>query len=527
MFISHNAPPFKKDRSSEDLLGIRPEADNLIDSFPNDIVLQESLLVSINLHVLRRLCASEFEKGVSYSFQQSFDRVNRMSEFLQNIGYVSNLFFQTACSAIQVFLGTHLFTVRWPENLSKLATFASFFNSELHSIDLEVRDQFHSQDLVPFTSIIHNIKLSSELSHSNDFFDPQSPLFLPNLRQLSLGRQDLSPSNLSFDDVTAKFILESPTIEALDILLCFSTQAHLLTKIFSSSKCRLRKLIFNPSMSQGFDDHLLAPMFAALADCNSIQEVRVTRCHSFEVLAPLFSSSSIKRLCVSGARREISSIFDPLKYNSSLQELVMCYPAFNPNDIADVLKHNTVLKRLELALTDLSISPIFKSLESNSSLKELIVRDYCNRKTFESEEFEALCKMMRINKSLLILNFPGHLMTSTLFQLFVQSFKNNHVIKKVILPDTCSFKSLSSFVSDCETLCTDHLPSSIDFDPHFIDVQKGLFRFAPSSDGHCYIRISADEVSSLQSFVDRFSIKELTIKNCFFLKNQSMNWDIY
>ncbi|KAL0240133.1 hypothetical protein GEMRC1_010240 [Eukaryota sp. GEM-RC1] len=121
---------------------------------PNFIVLQESLLVSINVHVLRRVCAPESVNRDPYSYirQRPIYRVNRMSEFIHNIGYVSKSFFQTACVAVQVFLATHVFKVRRSDNVPKLANVASFFNSELRSIHLEVWEQFHPPDLVPFTS---------------------------------------------------------------------------------------------------------------------------------------------------------------------------------------------------------------------------------------------------------------------------------------------------------------------------------------------------------------------------------------
>ncbi|KAL0239590.1 hypothetical protein GEMRC1_009698 [Eukaryota sp. GEM-RC1] len=516
--MSPYGSPCKKYRSFEDpsttlLNDQRPEADSPVDPSPNAIVLQESLLVSINLHVLRRVCASEFEKGVSYSFQQSFHRVNRMSEFIQNIGYVSNLFFKTACFAVQVFLATHLFKVRRPENVPKLANIASFFNSELHSIDLEVWEQFPSTNLVPFTPIIHNICLACPFPHSNDFFDPQSPLFLPNISQLSLGRMCLGTPNITFDDVTAQFILESLTIEALDVLLSTPTQAELLTKIFSSAKCRLRKLLVDSSEVPELDNQCFISMIVSLANCKSMQEVNLSCTFmTFDIFAPLFSSSSIRKLILP-FKEDKFCVLKSLEQNSALQELKL-RGFFDATEICNVLKHSTVLKRLEMTLTELSFSPIFKSLESNFSLKELIVcANFSGRDSLENEEVEALCELLQQNNSLIIIYFGGHetsLMNSTQFSLFVDALKNNPIIRKVSLP--CSSPSLSSFVSNCETVCVKQLPFSVDFDPHFIDYIKKVFCFSPKSSS----RITTLEVSSLQSFVERFSIKELTLKNCIF-----------
>ncbi|KAL0240006.1 hypothetical protein GEMRC1_010114 [Eukaryota sp. GEM-RC1] len=115
------------------------------------------------------------------------------------------------------------------------------------------------------------------------------------------------------------------------------------------------------------------------------------------------------------------------------------------------------------------------------------------------------------------LNIDGSLLDSTQFELFAGALNNNSIIQKVILPD--SSKSLSSFVSDCETVCTKQLPFSVDFDPYFIDVNTKVFCFSPEYSS----RITTVEVSSLQSFVNRFNIKELTLKNCIFLKNQPLH----
>ncbi|KAL0239765.1 hypothetical protein GEMRC1_009873 [Eukaryota sp. GEM-RC1] len=98
------------------------------------------------------------------------------------------------------------------------------------------------------------------------------------------------------------------------------------------------------------------------------------------------------------------------------------------------------------------------------------------------------------------------------FTLIVEALKEHQVIKKVIMP--YSFKSLSSFISDCETVCTEQFPISIDFGHHFTDVKKGVFCFSPKLlYSHKIIIV---EISSLQSFADRFAIHQLTLKNCRF-----------
>ncbi|KAL0240002.1 hypothetical protein GEMRC1_010110 [Eukaryota sp. GEM-RC1] len=221
-------------------------------------------------------------------------------------------------------------------------------------------------------------------------------------------------------------------------------------------------------------------MISALANCNSLQEVNLTHMLSSftEVLAPLFSSSSIENLVIPSGKI-FPSVFAPLKCNLSLQELNMVHVQFDANDIADVLKHNTVLKRFEITHTGSVFTPIFKSVESNSSLKDLLLHGYPGYMgTFEDKEYGALCKMLRKNKSLLILNFPGSLMIFSEFTLIVEALKEHQVIKKVIMP--YSFKSLSSFISDCETVCTEQFPISIDFGHHFTDVKKAFSVFLQS-----------------------------------------------
>ncbi|KAL0239919.1 hypothetical protein GEMRC1_010027 [Eukaryota sp. GEM-RC1] len=350
-----------------------------------------------------------------------------------------------------------------------------------------------------------------------------------------------SDTNLTFNEVTAQFILESLTIEALDVYLSTPTQADLLTKIVSSSKCRLRKLTIESIFDMKYEDSFFL-MIVALANCNSIRVVAFNNSYQWEILAPIFSSSFINQLYVYGidcrskdSIDSLSSLF-PLRYNSSLQELFIHVVLTNPDDIADILRHNTTLKRLKINRDEdlCTFTSVFNSLTSNSSLKELILfnRGPCDV-SFEGQELEALCKMLRKNKSLLVLNLPNDPMNSTEFELFVEALKENQVIETVIFSRV--FKSLSSFVSDCEAVWAQQLTLSIDFDPHYIDVQNGVFIFdgccgstrGDSEDGsscvlsYHYLQIAPKEVSSLQSFVNRFSIKELTLKNCIFTQEST------
>ncbi|KAL0242831.1 hypothetical protein GEMRC1_005394 [Eukaryota sp. GEM-RC1] len=53
---------------------------------------------------------------------------------------------------------------------------------------------------------------------------------------------------------------------------------------------------------------------------------------------------------------------------------------------------------------------------------------------------------------------------------------------------------------------------SVDVSPHIIDVENGVFNFSPETT----TQVSTEEFSSLQCFLQCFSIKDLTLKRCSF-----------
>ncbi|KAL0239956.1 hypothetical protein GEMRC1_010064 [Eukaryota sp. GEM-RC1] len=89
--------------------------------------------------------------------------------------------------------------------------------------------------------------------------------------------------------------------------------------------------------------------------------------------------------------------------------------------------------------------------------------------------------------------------------------KSNLPIKRVECLGLRS-PSLEGLVSLFEIISTYKSMVNVDISPHITDVENGLFSYCPESSSP----IATAEVSSLQSFLECFNIRELVLKNCNF-----------
>ncbi|KAL0239417.1 hypothetical protein GEMRC1_009525 [Eukaryota sp. GEM-RC1] len=114
--------------------------------------------------------------------------------------------------------------------------------------------------------------------------------------------------------------------------------------------------------------------------------------------------------------------------------------------------------------------------------------------------------MIEKNTSLLVLSLDGSLFSFADFPNILEAVEINTQIKKVSFPNL--IVDLTSLMTVYETLDYLQLRSIVDVSPHFLDVEDGIFCFSPYS----FTQVFVAEVSSIQSFLERFSIKELTLQ---------------
>ncbi|KAL0239600.1 hypothetical protein GEMRC1_009708 [Eukaryota sp. GEM-RC1] len=143
-----------------------------IDSASNRLHFQQSLLILIHLHFLRRFLT----RGESHRLKKD------LFTFFAKVGYVSHHFFESALLAIKVFLQTNTFHVE-PEDLPQLCSFASFFGAEIQSVFVHINGIFKAEEFLCFSHVISGLEF--KLRNHNDLeFLNKSSLFFPRLKEL-------------------------------------------------------------------------------------------------------------------------------------------------------------------------------------------------------------------------------------------------------------------------------------------------------------------------------------------------------
>ncbi|KAL0240858.1 hypothetical protein GEMRC1_006094 [Eukaryota sp. GEM-RC1] len=219
-------------------------------------------------------------------------------------------------------------------------------------------------------------------------------------------------------------------------------------------------------------------------------------------------------------------------------------------------------------------SPVFKSLESNSSLVELTVDP---KEPLDDVEVQSLVEMLQANTTLVDFNLAGSGLNMLHFKKIVKMLEHNTALRQVHFPSlnlSClifilkcySTKnpkfyidfaphfidlthgfiyyynkvessdlaillealqsnvpinrieclgvfnlSLSGLLAAFEILAFNKTVIDIDCSPHVIDIDNGLFCYSP-----LWYVVSVDELSTLSTFIETHSIKQLVLKHCHF-----------
>ncbi|KAL0239467.1 hypothetical protein GEMRC1_009575 [Eukaryota sp. GEM-RC1] len=169
---------------------------------------QQSLLILINVHLLRSLCKSALELNRYYR-SSLLNLKNTLVTFFKKVGYVSHHFFESALFASKVFFQTNTFQVI-PEELPQLCSFASFFGADIQSVFLHVKGNFNVEEHLPYSNVISGLELGLQCHNDLEFLN-KSSLFFPRLKQLHVNV--LSPFAMIF----AELLKENATVTSVDL----------------------------------------------------------------------------------------------------------------------------------------------------------------------------------------------------------------------------------------------------------------------------------------------------------------------
>ncbi|KAL0251957.1 hypothetical protein GEMRC1_001169 [Eukaryota sp. GEM-RC1] len=514
-------PPIKTSRSSDDspsvydgtsilcansapsppLMILTPSI--LHESSPKRIYFQQSLLVLIQSHYLRLLFKSA--RKDNYCHRPFSHLRDILISFFQTVGYVSNRFIESSSLAVKVFFETFSRPVMMHQ-LPQLCYMASIFKAKVHSVCVTVDNRTLVKDIGEFTSIITHLKSHDGCCLLHHFLDPSSSDFLPRLRVLEVTNK---LSNDLFTFFCKSLTVNNTVVEFhLGIDSFTSAEAASLAEVFSLNNT-LRTICLTSSNSLQDEESLI--IFTAISNNFVISKIDLTnlRIKSSNVLLPLLKSSSLRSVKFPLNCRLDSFVFDVLKINSNIREVVIQNCKFDSQDLAEVLKCNTSLKKLEIG-GPLTIS-LCKSLETNTSLLEFVVHNsnwFPNGSPINDQIPQSLSELLRRNTGLAVLNIDCRFASSSHFKTFLKGLEQNSTVKKVIVPEL----NFACLMLVFEAEYNGKLSSSVDVSPHCIDTTTGVFSVSPFD---C-IHISLEEISSLPGFLNSFNIKELTLRGCWF-----------
>ncbi|KAL0229422.1 hypothetical protein GEMRC1_014039 [Eukaryota sp. GEM-RC1] len=143
--------------------------------------LQHSLLVSINIHLLRLLLIPYISVTYGYSCPLNSFK-GKLTTFINKVGYVSDRFFNSAFVAVTVFLETNTFSIE-PKHLSSLFSISSLFGAEVQSVFLQVNGEFTIDHFLVYSQIISGLEITVRNRNDLQFLN-HSTNYFPILKQL-------------------------------------------------------------------------------------------------------------------------------------------------------------------------------------------------------------------------------------------------------------------------------------------------------------------------------------------------------
>ncbi|KAL0239625.1 hypothetical protein GEMRC1_009733 [Eukaryota sp. GEM-RC1] len=461
-------------------------------SSSNRLHFQQSLLILIQSHFLKRLLTFPDQKDDRECHPPLSRLIKRLYSFFEKVGFVSQHFFESSFSAVKAFLETSTLEMNF-DDLVLLSSITSFFKVDPLSVVLHVFWSFEAADLRQFTFSISHVIISSGLKpyfaefdesesecpfeHScyanlHKIFDKSSAFFLPRIRRLDIEICGAENSSSTFS-AFCNFLLDNTTVVHLTVQIVSITtpQVHSLSEVFSSNNT-LRTVTLSFAGDRLKDAKTLL-LISALSNSSNITKIDLSNfpVRNSSVLLPLLKNSRLKSIAYSNCACIDSTILNDFKHHCSLTEVTFYTTRFVA-EISEIFKFNTSLKKLELRKCDVRLSTLFQTLQSNSSLLELDLAEQVGT-IFKYEDVQSLIGMILNNHSLLVLRLNVLHYDSFDIERILESLEGNYILKKV----SFHYFHLRCLITFFKYLSVNTVRLSFDISPCFIDVKKGVFSF--------------------------------------------------
>ncbi|KAL0238397.1 hypothetical protein GEMRC1_012870 [Eukaryota sp. GEM-RC1] len=409
-------------------------------SVSKTVQLQQTLLDFISFHLLEHILNLPLKVDHDNPRHHLHSITETLSIFFSKVGFISDRFFDSAFTAVQVFFNTHTFPIV-SSDIALLSSLSSFFASDLRPFFLIARGSIEDDHIKGRTPLIHGLYLHvyGWQHFTLQFLDPTYYRNLGYLKRLDVNMSSAS----SFDFFCQSFLNSTNVIEELNISNCHYRPSLIssLAEILQSHVSSLRYLSFSQyqykECKMTVKDECLRPIIPTImlktpgntSQFNQMVDLSGIFGEEISAIEPVLNVSTVQSIILPRIKLLNSDFFSILKYKFHLQELVFIDNYFNAEDLAELITVNTFLKNLELRNCSLSLSPLFKSLPSNSSLQELIIQ---HDKEHTDDEVSSLVELIRTNTNLLVLTLGGLLFNSDQLKLILQALEQNSTLKKTV-----------------------------------------------------------------------------------------------
>ncbi|KAL0239771.1 hypothetical protein GEMRC1_009879 [Eukaryota sp. GEM-RC1] len=198
--------------------------------------------------------------------------------------------------------------------------------------------------------------------------------------------------------------------------------------------------------------------------------------------------------------------------------------------LSDLIRLSTSLTSVDFSCCNLSPEQVFtliSAFESNSCLKTVDISNCGTNLNNLLEIFQLIsteelspklkCFPHVIDVSLGYIRYEHHVTSDDLVSL-LNALKSNVPINRVECLGLISSK-FSDLLVLLEILSINTSVIDLDFSPHLLDIENGVFCFSPKKT----VTLTSEEIYSLSSFLQRFRMKELSLIKCHFTNTTITN----
>ncbi|KAL0239611.1 hypothetical protein GEMRC1_009719 [Eukaryota sp. GEM-RC1] len=416
----------------------------------------QSLLILINIHLLKSLCKSYPD------WKRDYPR-RYVPIFFKKIGYVSHNFFESALLSAKVFVQTNTFHIV-PEDLPQLCSFASFFRADVQSVFLHVYGIFNVEKFFNYSNLISGLELKIRNENGLEFLY-KSSLFLPRLKELhvnvcygfsiSMPFIEMLKVNTTVTRVNLghNYIVTEGARALADALKVNSTitSVSLVMNLIKDEGARAlaNALKVNTSLTSVDlrDNYIKVEGARALADAlkvnctitsvsldsNSIG-VEGTRAlaDALKVNSTITSVSlDSNSIGVEGAR----ALADALKVNSTITSVSLDSNSIGVEGaraLANALKVNSTITSVSLDSNSIGVEgarALAKALKVNSTITSVSLRS----NSIGSEGGRALADALKVNTSVSCIDLEGNSIGVEGARALADALKINYTVTSVIL----------------------------------------------------------------------------------------------